>query len=141
MQQIVVTGLGMLTTLGNDARAFFAILVDGPGGIGPVQAVDAGDSRFKTDGEAKAINSVLPLRPAELRHMDRGSRLPLTVADGAIGDAGLDLEGIDTSPLDPVTGMILDGFMVRAVNQRQPVEDRTRVTRQSRRGNNRFISR
>lgn len=51
--QVVVTGLGTFTSLGNDPDTFFNNLLDGKCGIGPVTRFDTADSVVKIASEVK----------------------------------------------------------------------------------------
>ena len=51
--QVVVTGLGTFTSLGNDPDTFFDNLLDGKCGIGPVTRFDTEDSVVKIASEVK----------------------------------------------------------------------------------------
>ena len=53
MPRIVVTGLGMLTPLGNEVRTTWDNLLAGKSGIGPITRFDARDFSTRIAGEIK----------------------------------------------------------------------------------------
>ena len=91
----MVTGLGALTPLGNSVGEYWAGLVNGVSGAGPITRFDA--SKFKTQiaCEVKGFNPEDFFERKEVRKYDRCSHFGIVCADQAIRDAGLESEGIN----------------------------------------------
>jgi 3-oxoacyl-[acyl-carrier-protein] synthase II len=95
-RSIVVTGLGLVTSIGSGREAFWHNLLLGRSGIGPVQAFDTSAYRGGTQGaEVKAFRAadyLVRLNPA---NMGRASQFATAAARLAIADAQLDVSTLD----------------------------------------------
>jgi 3-oxoacyl-[acyl-carrier-protein] synthase II len=91
-KRIVITGMGTLNPLGNDVDTFWAGLVAGLSGAGPVTAYDASDQPVRIAAEVKGFDPVAALGRKETKRSDRFTQLVLASADQAIADAGLILD-------------------------------------------------
>ncbi len=95
LKRVVVTGLGALTPIGNDAKTTWENALKGVSGAGPITHFDC--SQFKTQFacEVKNFNPADHFDRKKMRQLDLYAMYALVAADEAIGDAGLDSEGID----------------------------------------------
>ena len=91
-KRVVITGMGTLNPLGNDVATFWAGLVAGRSGAGPVTAYDASDQPVRIAAEVKGFDPVTALGRKETKRSDRFTQLVLASADQAISDAGLILD-------------------------------------------------
>jgi 3-oxoacyl-[acyl-carrier-protein] synthase II len=89
-ERVVVTGLGAVTPLGNSVPAFWAGLVAGQSGVGPISTYDAGDYAVRIAAEIKDLDVRGLLGPKQARRSDRFTQVALIAADEAVADAGLD---------------------------------------------------
>jgi len=89
-KRVVVTGLGAVTPIGNDARSTWEAAVAGQSGIDWIRSFDPGDSPVRVAGEVKGFDPAGLDDPRELRRLDRYVLLALGAAREAVGDAGLD---------------------------------------------------
>ncbi len=93
VKRVVVTGLGTINPLGNDVATYWAGLVAGRSGVGPITAFDASDQEVRIAAEVKEFDPVAYLGSKQARRMDRFSQFALAAADQAIADAGLTFDG------------------------------------------------
>lgn len=93
VKRVVVTGLGTINPLGNDVATYWAGLVAGRSGVGPITSFNASDQEVRIAAEVKGFDPVAYLGAKQARRMDRFSQLALAAADQAIADAGLTLDG------------------------------------------------
>ena len=119
MRRVVVTGVGALTPVGNDAQSSWQSLLAGRSGIGPITRFDASQFSFPIAGELKGfdLGAVLPERVS--RHMDVNVQYACTTALEALRDAGISIE----RPLGETAGVIF-GSGVGGYNL---LEEQTRV--------------
>jgi len=89
-ERVVVTGLGAVTPLGNDVPAYWAGLVAGRSGVGPISAYDAADQTVRIAAEVKDLDVIGLLGAKRVRRTDRFTQVALIAADEAVADAGLD---------------------------------------------------
>ena len=65
--RIVVTGLGVLASIGSDVNSFWDSLVAGRSGIGPVTRFDSTDIASKVASEVKDFDPATEMDPKEVR--------------------------------------------------------------------------
>jgi 3-oxoacyl-[acyl-carrier-protein] synthase II len=102
---VVVTGLGLLTALGNDVATSWDGLVAGRSGIGPIEAFDPSRLDSRIAGEVRGFDASGVIDRKDMRRFDRYIQLGLVAARQAMDHAGLPerLEG----ELAERTGVIL----------------------------------
>ena len=57
MKRVVITGIGVVSAIGNNTGDFWASLKDGRTGIGPITKVSTDDLRFKSAGEVRGFDA------------------------------------------------------------------------------------
>lgn len=107
-KRIVVTGVGAVTPIGNDARAFWEALVDGRSGAGPLSLFPVGSALPGYAAEVKgfaAESGGLPRR--KLKMMGRQAQLAFAAVQDAYTDSGLRTENgnIDRIGLGIILGV------------------------------------
>ncbi|MES1247847.1 MAG: beta-ketoacyl-ACP synthase II [Actinomycetota bacterium] len=90
MRRVVVTGLGAVTPIGNDARSTWEAAVAGRSGIDWIRAFDPGDSPVRVAGEVKDWDPSGLGDPRELRRLDRYVLFALGAAKEAVAHAQLE---------------------------------------------------
>jgi 3-oxoacyl-[acyl-carrier-protein] synthase II len=92
-RRVVVTGMGVVTPLGNDLNTFWQNLIAGQCGIDKITAFDATAFDTKIAGEVKNFDP-LPAFPSpkEIRRTDRYTQFGVYAAWSALKDSGLELE-------------------------------------------------
>ena len=85
----VVTGMGMVTALGNDLPTTWAGLVAGRSGIRTIEAWDPSRLDSQVAGEVRDFDPSHLLDRKELRRTDRYAQFGLVAAAEALGQAGL----------------------------------------------------
>jgi 3-oxoacyl-[acyl-carrier-protein] synthase II len=92
LKRVVVTGLGAITPIGNDAKTTWENAVKGVSGAGPITKFDA--SLFKTQFacEVKGFVPAEHFDRKKARQLDLYAMYALTAADEAIEDSGLEKE-------------------------------------------------
>ena len=92
-ERVVITGLGAITPLGHDVAAYWAGLVEGRSGVGPVTLYDSADQKSLIAAEVKDLDPGKLLGRKRARRTDRFTQMALIASDEAVADAGLDFEG------------------------------------------------
>jgi 3-oxoacyl-[acyl-carrier-protein] synthase II len=108
MRRVVVTGLGALTPLGNDAQSTWQAAVAGESGIDWIRAFDASDFPVRIAGEVKDFDATQVASPKEVRKLERFVLLSLGAAREAMADAGLN--GFDPTRVGVVFGSAIGGI-------------------------------
>src|SRR5437660_9268065 len=90
MRRVVVTGLGAVTPLGNDARSTWTAALAGESGIDWIRSFDASEFPVRIAAEVKDFDPSAVASPKEVRKLERNVLLALAAAREAVSDAGLD---------------------------------------------------
>lgn len=88
-RRVVVTGLGLVTPVGNTVAESWANLVAGKSGIDTVTKFDASNLACRFAGEVKGFNVEDYIPGKEARHMDTFIHYGLAASLQAVKDAGL----------------------------------------------------
>ena len=90
----MVTGLGMVSPLGNTVDDSWRALIAGQSGAGPITLFDAGDFPVRFACEVKELDVADYVDVKALRRMDRCTHLALAAARQAATDSALDVEAV-----------------------------------------------
>ena len=91
MNRVVVTGLGLLTPLGNDVASTWDGLLAGRSGIGTLTRFDASDYEFPIAGELDNFDASDFVDAKLLRRIDISTAYAIAASKQAVADARLDL--------------------------------------------------
>jgi 3-oxoacyl-[acyl-carrier-protein] synthase II len=123
-RRVVVTGMGMLTALGNDVSSSWEGLVAGRSGIGPITAFDPSRLQARIAGEVKDFDASNVLDRKEMRRTDRYIQFGLVASREAMDQAGLParLEGEEAERTGVIlgtglggVGTLVDGISINAL--------------------------
>ena len=89
LKRVVVTGIGALTPLGNDAQSYWDALAIGKSGAAPITRFDAEKFKTKFACEIKNFDINDHLDRKEARKMDPFTQYAMVVADEAVLDSGI----------------------------------------------------
>jgi len=102
MRRVVVTGLGVVTPVGNDVETFWNNLTNGVSGIGEITKFDTTDYKVKIAAEVKEFDPLLYMEKSEVRKEDLFSQYAVAAAVQAMNDSGLNaVEGDREVNIDP----------------------------------------
>jgi len=90
-----VTGLGIVSPIGNDIPSFWSSVKAGRSGVAPITMIDSSDLAVKIAGEVKNFDPSLRLDAKEAKKMDRYAQFSVYAALEALQDAGLSKEALD----------------------------------------------
>lgn len=102
-RDVVVTGLGVVCALGNEVSSFWAALVAGRSGVGPIAGFDASPYPCRIAAEVRAYTPPERLSPEQAARLDRGALFAVDAALQALADAGLPL----TPENAPAVGLVV----------------------------------
>ncbi len=92
-RRVVVTGLGAISPVGNNASSFWQSLVEGKNGIGRITLFDAANFDSQISGEVKQFNPLdYKISSKDLRRMEKFVQFAIAASKQAIDDSGLNLE-------------------------------------------------
>ena len=94
-RRVVVTGMGVISPLGNTVDELWERALNGESGITALTAIDPGDYPCKVAGQVHDFEPNEWMDRKDARRMARFSQFAIAAGKQAIADAGLDLEAID----------------------------------------------
>ena len=110
-KRVVVTGLGVITPLGQGISTFWDNLLAGQCGIGPVTAYDTEGYACTIAGAVKDFDPTPAFpSPKEVRRTDRFTQFAMVAGWEAIKDSGLDLDTADRDRIGAFIGSGIGGL-------------------------------
>ena len=93
--RVVVTGLGVVTPIGNDVDSFWNGIKNKEVGIGPITCFDTADFKCKLAAEVKDFDPKAYMDSKTARRMERFSQFAVAAASQALAQSGLNMEQED----------------------------------------------
>jgi 3-oxoacyl-[acyl-carrier-protein] synthase II len=109
-RRVVVTGLGALTPLGNTTDEFWAGLLQGRSGIGPITKFDAREYPTRIAGEVRNFDPLKYVDRKEARRLDPYLHYAVAASCMAVDDAGLDTGTVDSERFGVLIGSGIGGI-------------------------------
>ena len=103
-RRVVVTGMGMVSAVGNDLPTFWQSLKAGRCGIGPVTIFDTSAYRSHNGGEVKGLSPENHFTLRDLRRLSRCDQFGIIAAREAMQDSGIEKAEIDRERFGIILG-------------------------------------
>lgn len=103
MKRVVVTGMGMVTSLGHTLEETWEALCQGRSGIGPISSFDASEYLVRFAGEVRDFDASHYMERKEIRRNDPFTHLAVAASRQALAQAGLTI----TDQLAPDAGVCI----------------------------------
>lgn len=121
-KRVVVTGIGVVSPIGNTKEDFWNSLTEGKSGAGQVTYFDTTDFSSTIDAEVKNFEPSKFINPKELRRMDKFVQFAVCASKMALGDSGLDLDKSDRDMIGVIIGTGIGGLHVVEEQQKSFME-------------------
>ena len=89
MKRVAVTGLGVISPVGNDVPTFWNALCSGTCGIGPITKFDATDYPVKLAAEVRNFDPKQYMEKVDILHSDVYTHFAMAAACQAVADSGI----------------------------------------------------
>ena len=109
-RRVVVTGLGIVSPLGNDLDSTWSNIISGKSGAGRITKFDPAGFSTTFAAELKGYDEISGLSPKEIRRIDPFIQYALTASDQAIKDADLSLDEIEKTRIGVSIGSGIGGL-------------------------------
>ena len=109
-RRVVVTGLGIVSPLGNDLDSTWSNIISGKSGAGRITKFDPAGFTTTFAAELKEYNEASGLSPKEIRRIDPFIQYALTASDQAIKDSDLYLDDIEKTRIGVSIGSGIGGL-------------------------------
>lgn len=104
MKRVVVTGIGALTPIGNNAHDFWKSLIAGVSGAAPITRFDTTKFKTKFACELKDFNPLDLIEKSEARKYDLFTQYALIAVEEAVKNANIDFEKLDRNRIGVIWG-------------------------------------
>jgi 3-oxoacyl-[acyl-carrier-protein] synthase II len=110
-RRVVITGIGVVSPVGNNLASFWDSLKAGRSGIGRIDAFDTEEFDCKIAGEVRGYDATPYYKtPKDVRRTDRYTQLAVGAAKMSLDDSGLDLGSIDLDRAGVMIGSGVGGL-------------------------------
>ncbi len=108
--RVVVTGIGIVSSLGLDTTTTWAGLIAGKSGIDYITMFDAEPLDTKFGGEAKGFQATDHMSPKDARHTDRFAQLAVAASREAIEQSGIQVSPNNQDNIGVIIGSGIGGL-------------------------------
>ncbi|HWL53384.1 MAG TPA: beta-ketoacyl-ACP synthase II [Chthoniobacteraceae bacterium] len=110
-RKVVITGIGVITPVGNQLASFWDAVTHGRSGIDTITAFDLTGHACHIAGEVKGFEPVGFFRnPKDVRRTDRYTQFGMAASKMALEDSGVDLDAVDRNRFGVVIGSGIGGL-------------------------------
>jgi 3-oxoacyl-[acyl-carrier-protein] synthase II len=109
-KRVVVTGLGVISPIGNDLNTFWNNLINGVSGVDYVTKFNTDEFPTKIAAEVKDFKVEDFIDKKEARRMDTNTQYAVAAAKMALKDANLDMDKIDKDRTGVILGCGVGGI-------------------------------
>ncbi|OOW97759.1 beta-ketoacyl-[acyl-carrier-protein] synthase II [Xanthomonas campestris pv. vitistrifoliae] len=110
-RRVVVTGMGMVSPLGNDLATSWDGIVHGRSGIGPIMQIDASQFTTKIAGEIKNFDPTLFVSAKDVKKMDSFIHYGVGASFMALDDSGLEIDESNAERVGAILGSGIGGLL------------------------------
>ncbi len=110
-RRVVVTGLGIVSPLGNDLASSWNGIVNGRSGIAEVTHFDASAMATRIAGEVKGFDPLLWISPKDVKKMDAFIHYGVAASLMAIQDSGLEVNDRNAERIGAMIGSGIGGIL------------------------------
>jgi 3-oxoacyl-[acyl-carrier-protein] synthase II len=116
-RRVVITGMGLISPLGNSVDTFWERLLAGESGVGPITRLDVARFEVRFGGECREFDPEQFIEKREIKRLDRFAQMALAAAKLAFAAGGLTHGSDDPSRFGVIIGSGIGGL--------QELEDQT----------------
>lgn len=109
-KRVVITGMGVISSLGNELNNFWDSIKSGKNGISTVSSFDVSNMTTKVAAEIRDFDPTLYIDKKEARRMDRFTQFAMAASKMAVDMSELDIEKIDKFRFGVVVGSGIGGI-------------------------------
>ena len=109
-RRVVVTGMGLVSPLGNDMATSWDGIVNGRSGIGPVTSFDASAYTTQIAGEIRDFDPTVFVSPKDAKKMDPFIHYGIAASFMALDDSGLEITEANAERIGAIIGSGIGGI-------------------------------
>ncbi len=109
-RRVVITGLGLISPVGNDVETGWSNLLAGKSGIGPITRFDASTFPTKIAGEVRGFDVADWMNVKDARHFDTFIHYGVAASLQAVRDSGLEITEANADRIGCMVGSGIGGL-------------------------------
>jgi 3-oxoacyl-[acyl-carrier-protein] synthase II len=109
--RVVITGLGSITSLGNNVDTFWENLLKGKSGIQRIRGFDTSEVTCQVGGEVEGFDPAKYMDFKEAKRNDRYAHFAVAAAKEALADAGISSTNVDPERFGSIISSGIGGLM------------------------------
>jgi 3-oxoacyl-[acyl-carrier-protein] synthase II len=109
-RRVVITGLGLLTPVGNTVEESWKNIIAGKSGIAPITSFDASQFSARISGSVKNFDPTLYITPKDIKKMDTFIHYGLAAGIQALDDSGLQVSEENANMIGVAIGSGIGGL-------------------------------
>lgn len=110
-RRVVVTGMGMISPLGNDLASSWDAIVNSKSGLGPISSFDASLFTTRIAGEIRDFDPTLYMSPKDVKKMDAFIHYGIAASLMAMEDSGLEVTEENAERIGAIIGAGIGGIL------------------------------
>src|SRR5581483_6618421 len=111
-RRVVVTGVGLLCSVGQGTEECWSAIRNGTNGIGPITQFDASEFACRIAGEVKGFDPLVYVDKKDVKKMGRFIQFAMAASEFAVKSAGLQVTPQDAESVGVYIGSGIGGFEV-----------------------------
>ena len=111
-RRVVVTGVGLLSSVGTGTVDCWSAVCQGKNGIGPITQFEASDFACRIAGEVKGFDPLLYIDKKDVKKMGRFIQFAMAASEFAVRSAGLEISPENAESVGVYIGSGIGGFEV-----------------------------
>ena len=109
-RRVVITGMGVVTALGDTLDRFWHALCAGQSGVAPLTLFDTTDFKVHFGGQVHGWDPAARFGVKEARHLDRFAQFAMAAAISAVEDSGIDFSALPPYASGVIIGSGIGGL-------------------------------
>ncbi len=109
-RRVVITGLGLLTPVGNTVEESWKNIIAGKSGIAPITSFDASQFSARISGSVKNFDPALYIKPKDIKKMDTFVHYGIAAGIQALDDSGLQVSEENADMIGVAIGSGIGGL-------------------------------
>ena len=109
-RRVVITGLGVVTSLSCKVDDLWSRVLAGESGIHPIRLFDVSDFKVTIGGDIYDWNPLDYIDPKELKRLDRFTQFAIVAATDAVADSSIDFSSMDSFRAGVILGSGIGGL-------------------------------
>ncbi|MBP1964452.1 beta-ketoacyl-ACP synthase II [Paenibacillus aceris] len=118
MKRVVITGMGVITPIGNQVNTFWENLISGTSGISKIDHMDVSDYKTSIAGVVRNFDAEAAVGRRDVRRMDRYTQFAVAAAKQALDDAALTIDETNEERVGVYIGSGIGGIQTMLDNYR-----------------------